>query len=325
MSVFVTGGSGVVGRAVVRLLVAEGRQVRGLARSDQAAGILESLGAEAVRGDILDYDSVVEAMAGAGVAYHVAGVNAMCALDPEPMRRANVDGTRNVIRAAAANRIRRVVYTSSAVTIGEARGSIGREDSPHRGWFLSAYERTKYEAEHVALGERLGVPVIAVNPSSVQGPGRATGTGRLLLAILRGRLPFVVDTRLSIVDIADCARGHLLAERHGVPGERYLLSGFTATIFEAVALLSEATGRRLDVRTVPAGIVVAGGAVAEALGRLRRRPPGFCREMARVLTFGHTYDGTRAAVELGLAYTPAIETIRRTIAWFRDEGLLPAR
>lgn len=320
MTTLVTGGSGVVGREVVRLLVAEGRQVRALVRSRASAQIVEGLGAQPYRGDVLDFAGLVDAMERIDVVFHVAGMNTMCARDPEPMRAVNVEGTRNVVRSAASAGVRRVVYTSSAVTIGEEKGSIGSESSFHRGFFLSAYERTKFEAEQVALGERVGVEVVAVNPSSVQGPGRTTGTGRLLLALLRGRLRFVINTRLSIVDITDCARGHLLAETRGMPGERYLLSGFTATIDEAVRMLGEAAGAR--PRTVPAWVVGAAAGAVECAGRALRRDPPFCREMARVLAFGHAYDGSRATRELGLTYTSPQDTIDRTVAWYREQGFL---
>lgn len=316
MTALVTGGSGVVGGEVVRLLVEEGRHVRALVRSGAAAEAVGGLGAEAIEGDILDYSSLIGALRGVDVVYHIAGMNATCVRSIEPMRRVNVDGTRNVIRAAAAVGVRRVVYTSSAATLGEAKGTVGSETSVHRGWFLSAYERTKYEAEQVALGERTGVEVVAVNPSSVQGPGRVTGTGRLLLAVASGRLSVLLDTTFSIVDITDAARGHLLAERHGVPGERYVLSGFSLSTRDAVDILASASGHRPRIIDVPAGVLVAGGWVVQTFAR--GHP--FCAEMARTLSFGHTYDGSKAARTLGLTYTDPNETLQRTIAWFRDAG-----
>ncbi len=316
MTVLVTGGSGVVGREVVRLLVDEGRHVKALARTKAAADIVQGLGAEPVDGDILDFPKLVDVINGAEVVYHVAGMNAMCVTSIEPMRRVNVQGTRNVIRAAAAASARRVVYTSSAVTLGEARGTIGSEDTVHRGWFLSSYERTKYEAEQVALGEHVGVEVVAVNPSSVQGPGRVTGTGKLLLAIASGRLPVLIDTTVSIVDITDAARGHLLAEANGVSGERYVLSGFSISMRDAVDMLADISRKRARTIRVPSGLLVAGGWLVQTL--VPGRP--FCVEMAKVLSFGHRYDGSKAADVLGLTYANPRETLERTIAWFRDAG-----
>lgn len=322
MTTLVTGGSGVVGRALLRHLVAGDLKVKALARSDRAASTVAQCGAEAVKGDILDYGSMVEAMEGCDVVFHVAGSNEMCRADPSVLYRVNVDGTRNTLRAAAAAGVRRMVFTSSATSLGEERGSIGDEAAPHRGWFLSNYERSKYESEQAVLSEQTGVEVVVVNPSSVQGPGRASGTGRLFLDLINGRIPGVVDSRFSIVDIDDCARGHLLAERHGVAGERYVLSGFTLSTDEAVQLLEDVTGLQLNLRRLPANLIMGAAAIAEGWSRVMRRQPRFCREMVRVMSFGHSYDGSKATHELGLEYTPARDTIRRTIEWFVKEGLV---
>ena len=151
--VIITGGSGFVGGAVLDRLVAAARPVRALARSDESAAALGAAGAEPVRGDILDPASLERAMAGAEVVYHAAGANGFCFPDPAVLYRGNVDGTLNVVRAAAAAGIRRVVYTSSAATIGEEPGTLASEASPHRGHFLSHYERSKQRAEGVALSE----------------------------------------------------------------------------------------------------------------------------------------------------------------------------
>jgi dihydroflavonol-4-reductase len=218
-----------------------------------------------------------------------------------------------------------VVYTSSAATLGERKGTVGSEQSPHRGWFLSNYERSKYEAERDVLetaGE-LGVEVICLNPASVQGPGRATGSTRLLLDYLNGRLKVVVDSTLSLIDIADCVTGHMLAASRGKPGERYVLSGASLTVREGLALLGRIAGVELPVRTLPPSFAMAVATVAEAVARARRRTPRVCRELARTITHGHAYDGSKAVAELGLRYTPIEETLRRTIEWWVEQGLVP--
>jgi dihydroflavonol-4-reductase len=324
--VFVTGGSGLVGGALVERLVARGDEVVALARSAGAAAKLEQHGARPVRGDALDGEALVRGMEGCELVFHVAGVNALCVDDPGPMLRTNVDGAAGAVRAAARAGVRRVVYTSSAATIGEAPGTVGREDTPHRGWYLSTYERSKTEGERAALaaGRETGIEVVSVNPSSVQGPGRAGGTGRFLLAFLDGRLKLFVDTQVSLVDIADCVEGHLLAAERGVAGERYVLNGMTLTISEALALAADVAGVERRPRLVPRPLAtIAAGAVEAAFRAVRRHPP-VCREMVRTLLHGHRYDGSRAERELGLRYTPPRETVRRTVEWARGAGLLRA-
>jgi dihydroflavonol-4-reductase len=278
-----------------------------------------------VGGDVLQPGGLRDAIGDAEIVFHVAGVVAPCARDPSAMLRTNVIGTSNVIEAAAAAGVRRVVHTSSTAAIGEPPGSVGTEGTPHRGWFASEYERSKFEAEMLAFarGRQLGLEVVCVNPSSVQGPGRADGTGRLLLAAARGRARVAVDATFSIVDVDDCASGHVLAAELGEPGRRYVLSGATLTVDEALEMVrTVAGGRRRRVVMLPAEALVAASSIAEGAARLARRDPPICRAAALALVHGRRFDGSLATRELGLSYRPATETIRRTIAWFEDTGLV---
>jgi dihydroflavonol-4-reductase len=323
-SVLVTGGTGFLGRSLVGRLVGDGNDVRALARSEASASKVGALGAEPVRGDVLDLDALAAAMGGCDVVYHTAGANAFCVRDPSPMFEVNVQGSENVVRAAARAGVRRVVYTSSAATLGEASGTIGSEESPHRGWFYSNYERSKFEAERAvfAAARESGLDVVSVNPASVQGPGRASGSAKLLLDYLNGRIPAVVDSRLSLVDIADCTEGHLLAAERGSPGERYVLSGATLSVRDGLALVASVVGIDRPVRTLPPWLAMGAATVVEALGRVRRRRPSICRELARTLIHGHAYDGSKATRALGLRYTPIEETLRRTVDWWVEQRLV---
>ena len=255
MSTLVTGGTGVVGQALVRHLVAAGRAPRVLARSDAAAETVRGLGGEPVAGDVLDAGSVAAAVEGCASVFHVAGVVEFCSKDPDRMMAVNVEGTRNVVRVARTAGVARLVHTSSTVTLGEEPGTVGHEGTVHRGEYLTTYEHSKVEAERAAFAEAGSLDVVAVNPASVQGPGRSTGTGKILLDAVNGRLPLMVDTTFSIVDVDDCARGHLLAEERGTPGERYVLSGFTLSVGAALGMLGDLTGRPARVRLIPPAIL----------------------------------------------------------------------
>ncbi len=316
-----TGGSGVVGGAVLFHLLAAGHEVRALSRTDAFSAKLRALGAVPVPGGLFD-GAVGRACEGAELLFHVAGVNALCPRDPDEMERVNVDATRLVLHAADQAGVRRAVVTSSAATLGEERGAVADESSRHRGWFLSHYERTKTMQEHVALQWPGDLEVVCVNPSSVQGPGRATGTGRLLLRAAQGRLRLLPDVPISIVDIDDCAAGHLLAADRGEPGGRYVLSGFTTGVTEAIDLLGEVTGRPLEVRTVPAGVVGAAARITGFVERVVPLPGPLCAESLRTLSFGHRYDGTRATRDLGLEYRSARHTIERFVDWATAAGHL---
>lgn len=324
--VFITGASGFVGGAVLRHLIGADREVRALVRSEGAERRIREIGAVPVRGDLFDPQALLAGMRGCATVFHVAGINESCVRDPAPMLRTNVEGSLQVVRAAAAAGVERIVHTSSASTIGEMEGTVGTETSSHRGRFLSHYERSKFLAERrvLQMGREMDVAVVCVNPSSVQGPGRTEGSARLLLEIVNRRRPAMVDTWLSIVDVDDCAAGHLLAERHGAPGERYLLSGASLTTADAVALLRSIGGRPPHVLRVPRAAASVAGAAAGVASRLLRRPFPLCPEVIRTLLHGHRFDGSRAERELGLHYRPLEETVARTLAWYTAEGLIGA-
>lgn len=322
--VFLTGGSGLIGGALATRLVERGDELVALARSDTSERALAAKGARVVRGDTLDEDALAAGMAGCALVYHVAGVNTMCPTDPALLFHVNVRGAEAAVRAAARAGVPRVVLTSSAASLGESAGSVGNEDSPHRGSYLSVYERSKHEGELAALeaARRAGIELVSINPSSVQGPGRVGGTGRIMIAYLNGRLRAFVDTNISIVDIADCVEGHLLGAERGVPGERYVLNGVTMSSREALDVVGDLSGVRHSVRFLPASAAVVAGGVIGAAFRVRGKHPPVCREMVRTLLHGHRYDGSRAERELGLRYTPVEDTFTRTIEWARSEGLV---
>jgi dihydroflavonol-4-reductase len=322
--VFVTGGGGLLGSALASRLHGLGEELVALARSDAAAEALARQGARVVRGDVLDEDALTEGMAGCELVYHVAGVNSLCPSDPARLLRVNVQGAERAVRAASRAGAERVVLTSSAASLGEAAGSVGSEESVHRGTYLSLYERSKHEGERAAFAEaqRTGIDLVSVNPSSVQGPGRAGGTGRFLIAYLNGRLRAFVDTRISLVDIDDCTTGHLLAAQRGKPGERYVLHGATLSAAEAIEIVASISGVRHRVRMVPPSVARLAGTVVQSAFRVKRGSPPLCREMVETFLHGHRYDGSRASRELGLEYTPVAETFRRTIEWAVAEGLV---
>lgn len=323
-AVFLTGATGFVGGALLERLLSDGSEVRALVRGQAAARRLARQGATPVVGDLLGELDLAAAMSGCALVYHVAGLNLLCAPDPKLLFRVNVDGTVKVIEAAARAAVPRVVYTSSSATLGEVRGSIGNEDSPHRGWFLSVYERSKYEAEVAAqaAAERLGVEVVCVNPSSVQGPGRVSGTARWLIRYANGKLRWMIQTRVSLVDIADCTEAHVRAAEWGLPGRRYLISGPSRPIAELIQMVGSVTGRTYPVHFLPSAPAVALGSMVGSAFRLVGKRPPVCRETMRTLAHGHAYDGSRAARELGFAYTPIEDSLARAMRWYSDHGYL---
>ena len=325
--ILVVGATGYIGGAIVAALRREGAPVRAVARRAASAGQLVAFGAELVEADLLDPPSLRRAAEGTRLIYHAGGLNTMCPREPGRLFEVNVQGTLNLVEAAAAAGVKRVVYTSSAATLGERRGTVATVDCQHRGHYLSTYEHSKHLAERRALerARSLGVELVCVNPSSVQGPGRTGGTARWLIRYADGRLRWMVDTRVSLVAVDDCVRAHLQAATLGVAGRRYLVNGATLGITELIDLVGELTGQDRRPRMVPAWAARVGGTLVGASFQVAGRRPPVCAEMVRTLLHGHAYDGSRAAQELEFSYTPFREFLARTLAWYWQQGLVRRR
>jgi nucleoside-diphosphate-sugar epimerase len=322
MKALVTGGTGFVGGAIVRALVKQGDNVRVLARRTSKTDHLKAMGIEIAYGDILDKESIKVALQGCGILYHAAALYDFWGLDEQILMQTECEGTRNALEAALASNIGKVIYTSTAVTIGERRGEVGTEKTKHRGYFLSKYERAKFEAEQVAiscLGR--GLPIIIVNPAGVYGPGDFKPTGRAAIDLLNGRMPGVFKGLNSLVYIDDVGKGHMFAANKGRIGERYILSGNIVTLNEWGMLLCQLSAVKMPLH-IPAFFAGTYALIGEVVSRFTKRPPILSRETFRVASHGFRVDGSKAIRELGMEYTPLEEGLRKTIVWYWKQGLL---
>lgn len=210
MTILVTGGAGFIGGNLVEALLARGEQVRVYDLKADLARDLAEQGADLVQGDILDRNHVMAAMEDCDRVFHLAAILDLWQRDRSTYQTLNVEGTRVVLECALEMGVSRVVHTSSATTIGEARGVLGTEETVRRDYFLSEYERSKYLGELVAqeLCQR-GLPVVIVNPTSVFGPRQTVNVTGAIVRLLEGRLPIAVDSRLNYVYVGDVVEGEL--------------------------------------------------------------------------------------------------------------------
>jgi dihydroflavonol-4-reductase len=326
--VLVTGGTGFVGAHLVRALLRRGRRPRCLVRATSPRRNLDGLGVETVVGDLRDPTSLVRALRGIGTVFHCAADYRLYSPDPREIYASNVEGTRNVLRAAAEAGVSKVVYTSSVATLGPgSKDAPANEDTPARlDDMIGHYKRSKYQAERV-VDEWVdrGLPVVVVNPSTPVGELdlKPTPTGDIIVRFLRGRMPAYVDTGLNLVDVRDVAEGHLLAADIGRVGQRYILGSRNMTLREILEALARVTRRPAPRLAVPHWIPLAAAAVDTAAARLAGRAPTLSIEAVAMSRHYMFFDSTKAVRELGFAPAPVEDALARAVAWFRENGYAP--
>jgi dihydroflavonol-4-reductase len=315
--VLVTGASGFLGWHVARLLEERGYRVRALARPESR---VTGLDAEIASGDLREPDSLSRAMAGCGLAFHVAADYRLWARKPAELYQSNVDGTRNLLEAARRAGVERVVYTSTVGTIGIPQGSLGDEQTPvSLADMAGAYKRTKFLAEQVALKyAATGLPVVIVNPTAPVGDHdvKPTPTGQTIVDFLNGRLPAFIDTGLNIVDARDVAEGHLLALKRGRPGERYILGSENLTLAQILGALARITGRKAPATRLPYAVAYCAGVCSTVWAEMTGMPPRVPIDAVRMARQKMWVTHAKSQRELGFQPRSAEDALRKAVEWF---------
>jgi len=326
----VTGGTGFIGTNVVRALLDAGDDVRVLVRACSNRSNLNGLDVDLTEGDLGDHGSLCAAMHGCDRVFHIAALYSFWVRNPDLLFETNVEGTRNVLEAAAAAHVDRIVYTSSVAALAapHAAKPVTEETPIDISRIIGTYKRSKYMAEQVALEyvER-GVPVVIVNPSFPVGPYdiRPTPSGRLILDFLNGRMPAYMNTGLNVVDVQDVARGHLLAAEQGRVGERYILGGENLSMRAILQLLSEITGLPSPRIRLPYHPVLALSYVNAGWARVTKRTPRMAPDTIRMTRHPMYYDPGKAIEELGFSRTSAHVALEKAVQWFTKRGYVTHR
>ena len=323
MKAFITGATGFLGTHVARVLAEQGAGLRLLVRPTSNLKNLEGLPAETAMGDLRDAASLEKAISGCEVVFHVAADYRLWVQDPAEMYRSNVEGTRAILEAARKNGVRCVVYTSSVATIGfTGNGHPADEDSPVAlADMIGHYKRSKFMAEQVALeAGRAGMRVVTVNPTTPVGEQdiKPTPTGRIVVDFLKGKFPAYVETGLNLVDVRECALGHVEALERGKSGQRYILGGENLTLKQILDKLGAISGVPSPRVKLPYFVAYAAGLVDQTVsGRLLHREPRATVETVRMGKKKMWASSGKAERELGWKILPADNALRRAVEWFR--------
>jgi len=329
MKIFVTGATGFLGSHVARHLLAAGADLRLLTRPTSRTDNIADLPAERVVGDLRDIESLKRGMAGCEVVFHVAADYRLWAVNGQELYQSNVDGTRNILQAARESGVRRVVYTSSVATMGFGNnGHTTDESSPvNLANMIGDYKRSKFMAEQVVLeAARGGQDVVLVNPTTPIGERdiKPTPTGQIVVDFLKRKFPAYVETGLNLVDVSDCAQGHLLAMEKAAPGERYILGGENLTLKQILDKLAAITGLPSPSIKLPYAVAYATGVVDTLVtGKIRKREPRVTLDSVRMGRKKMFVTSAKAERALGWNPGPVDGALQRAVEWFRANGYAP--
>ncbi|HUI85149.1 MAG TPA: hopanoid-associated sugar epimerase [Candidatus Binatia bacterium] len=326
MKCFVTGATGFLGTHVARQLLNRGAELRLLVRATSRLENIADLEAERITGDLRDPDSLRKGMSGCEFVFHVAADYRLWAPNRQELYDSNVEGTRNILAAARDSGVRRVIYTSSVATMGFGNnGRLTDEKSPVTlSNMIGDYKRSKFMAERLVIeAGRNGQNVVMVNPTTPVGERdiKPTPSGQIILDFLRRKFPAYVDTGLNLVDVVDCAEGHLLAMERARPGERYILGGENLTLKQILDKLGAITGLPSPKVKLPYTLAFATGIVDTLIvGRMLKGEPRVTIDAVRMGRKKMFVTSTKAERELGWSPGPVEHALRRAVEWFRANG-----
>ncbi len=327
MTTLLTGATGFLGSALARELIKEGQTLKLLVRNKTDTRNIDDLDCEVLYGDLRDRESLNKALIGCQTLYHTAAYYSLWNRDKKLIYDINVQGTRNILESALDSGIEKVVYTSTVGCIGLSdNGSPANEDQPMNSAFLcNDYKLSKYQAELVALelfGR--GLPVVIVNPSTPVGPRdiKPTPTGKIILDFMNHKMPAYIDTGLNLIDVVDCARGHILAESKGQPGERYILGNKNMSLKEILLTLEFLTGIKAPRIKMPYWVAYLAGSACEWISNsITHQPPSVPLAGVKMAKYLMYFDSSKAVRELGLPQNSVDHALHNAVLWFKENSL----
>jgi dihydroflavonol-4-reductase len=324
----ITGASGLLGGNLAAALRAERVHVRATRRPSTRIDHLAHLDIEWVHADLDDVGGLTRAFAGAEVVFHAAAAVEVTPHLSAAMRKANVDGTAAVLTAVRNAKAGRLVHVSSVVAVGLSTDGLPCDE--RAGWnfdrygLSDGYSLSKHQAEELVRAARAEVDAVIVNPTYMFGPLVARpSSGKMILDVVRRRIPGWSTGINDFVDVRDVARGALAAWRRGVRGERYILGGERMSyraIFERIARIAGVAPPRFGVPRLTA---LALGKAGDLYQRVTGKEPLINSTAARyAYTDRFQFTHARAVRELGYRHGPIDVAITDALAWFRQHDLI---
>ena len=319
--ILVTGAAGHIGNVLVRQLIKGGRRVRALVLQEEDTRALDGLQVELVNGDVLDVPSLLKAMQGVDYVFHLAGIISIMPGRDEFVRKVNIQGTKNILKAAKKCGVKRVLYTSSIHALSRSCEGVIDERVPFDPNNPEGeYDRSKAEAS-LAVQEavRKGQDAVIVCPTGVIGPFdfRGSEMGELLRGFMQKKAHVLIEGAYDFVDVRDVARGMILAVEKGRSGEVYILSGEQIRINRLKDLVQKVMGFATTTIMIPLSIARLVAKMGPLYYKLTRQTPKFTTYSLDTVCGNSVISHAKASRELGYRARPLFESVTDTIRWWR--------
>ena len=321
-SAFVTGATGFVGLNLVQRLMAEGWDVTALHRKTSDLSFLNRFAPRLATGEITDRASLMSAIPeGTDTLFHVAGNTNMWSKRNAEQTRDNVDGTRNVVEAAKAKGVRRLIVTSSISAYGPVSGEVTEETPSKAATSPVNYELTKWQAQEIARDAvKDGLEVVIMQPGAIMGPYDIGTWSRMFIMLRDGKLPGVPPAQLSFAHVREVVGAHIAAADKGESGGQYILAGETGTMLDLVTEICALIGKPAPKKALPLGVMRLAASAGGLVSSLTGKEPAMTREMVEAFSHPMTATSAKAQRDLGYKIVPLKEMVKDCYDWMVAEG-----
>ncbi len=325
--ILVTGADGFLGTNTVRELLSRGYAVRGFVESGRSTKTLDDLDVERFEGDIRECDTVARAASGCHYIVHTAASTNVWPSRSRLLEEINIEGTRNVVRAALSENVERIIHIGTANSCGAGTlDAPGDETTPYNaGRYGLGYIETKLEAQRLIENSvnHSGLPAVILAPTYMIGPyDTKPGSGRMILELVHGNVPGYSRGGRNFVYVKDVAVAIANALRQGRIGETYIVGNENLTYRDFFRLVVSVTDGKMPRFRAPSVFIRSLGVFGSLSGYISGKPPKISLPMARVACDGHYYTAAKAVRELSMPRTPIRRAVEEAIQWFRDNGYI---
>jgi len=322
MKVFITGATGYIGHHLTVKLLENGYEVHALCRNKPAFQSFQHRAFHFFPGNIEDPGSILTAMNGCEVVFHLAAIAKVWTPSPKRFYEVNVCGTCNVLEAALINNIRKVVFTSSGAVFGPSSDRPLHEQDVRKNAFFTDYETSKFIAEErIQHYVRKGLDIVIVHPTKVYGPGlwtESNAVSRMIKLFVEGKWRVIPGNgnmvgNFSFID--DVVEGHLLALKKGIAGEKYILGGVNVSFNDFFCLLKKSSGKEYATIHIPYSLMMLYGWKEEWIAKLRGKEPKITRPWIKKYSHHLALSSEKSVCELGYSITPLESGLKKTLEW----------